>query len=366
MVHELTQRLARRGHSVLVFTTDANDERSRVPVEQKHGNGVEIIYFRNISNRLAYKFKWFMSPGIIRETSRRLGEIDLIHLHDLRTFQNAVVYSFAKNRIPYLVQAHGVLSREGRFSSLKVLYDGFFGKGILRNASRLIALNGCEADAYEQMGVPGWKVTTIPNGIDLANHNGAAAGRFRRQFELGTAPLVLYLGRIHESKGLDLLLDAFAELMVEIPEARLVLAGKDDGYLSEVRRRISRLGIGRRVTFTGFLSGREKYFAYADADVFATPRFLGFPLTFLEAMASGLPIVTTDAGDHLDIIDGEVGFVTKPDVSQFADALRTLLSNKPLRQDFGERARVLAKDYDWDLITSRLEQAYVQACGGHS
>ena len=100
--------------------------------------------------------------------------------------------------------------------------------------------------------------------------------------------------------------------------------------------------------------------AYADADVFVTPSFSGFPITFLEACACGTPIITTNNGDKLDWIDDKVGYVVKYDKDQLRDAIFKVLSDDELRRRFGGGGKRLAKEeFGWDKIVKRVEDLYI-------
>jgi glycosyltransferase involved in cell wall biosynthesis len=365
VVHQVCKRLAKRGHEVIVYATDANDKHSRLVAGYKIVDDIEVYYFRNISNWLAYQLKLFLSPQMIRAMRQMSAGVDIIHIHDLRTFQSVVTCYFAQKRIPYVLQAHGVVPNKlGWLGKLKGFFDWLFGYKILQDAARLIALNEREADDYVRMGADRDKITIVPNGVDLSQYTALPRrGLFRERYGLGDARIVLFLGRVHESKGLDLLVQAFADLAEQLPDVKLVIAGPDDGYLGFLQNMTNSLNLGSRVIFSGFLSGQEKLAAFVDADVFATPRFTGFPLTFLEVMACGLPIVTTDVGDHIEGIDGRVGYVTRFDRIQYSNSLLNILTDPRLRASLGQGARQSAENYDWDMIVSRMEAIYQKVLG---
>ena len=101
--------------------------------------------------------------------------------------------------------------------------------------------------------------------------------------------------------------------------------------------------------------------AFPDADVFVTPSFTGFPVTFLEACLCGTPIVTTGRGDLLGWIDGAVGFNTEYTPEALADAIGRLLADDILRAKFGEQARELVRTrYNWQAIVRDIETFYAK------
>lgn len=353
-----------RGHQPIVITTDANDKSSRLPAGETIIEGVKVFRHRNISNWLAYHHKIFLDPSAALKLWQARSAADVIHMHDFRTLQNVIAFFTSNTQVPYVMQAHGVVPRSGRLSSLKGAFDRLIGRRMAQNASKLIALNGREAEAYERLGVRRERIAIIPNGIDMNKYQSLPKrGTFREKYGLRQAQIVLFLGRIHESKGLDLLLEAFAHCSRKLPDARLIIAGFDDGYMDRLNTLTESLGLGQRIVIPGFLSGMDKLEAYVDADVFVTPRFSGFPLTFLEAMACGLPILTSDAGDYIEGIDNQVGFVTQPLVDEYGNTLTRLLTDIELRKRFSERAKEFAREHDWDLIVRMIEDVYGEISG---
>ena len=360
IAYKICRLLVSRGHEVTVFTTDANDGDTRLASGISRIDGMTVHVFKNISNRIAYRNKFFFAPLMIPSLRRIADHIELVHLHDLRTSLAVLVEYFSRGRYPYIVQAHGVIPiRSGGMALPKNIFDMIWGRGIIKNASGDVALNDDEANAYTRMGANPDRVTIIPNGIDLAEYqNLPPKGCFRKRHDLVGYPLVLYIGRIHESKRIDLLIKTFASLPTPLEDAKLVIAGPDDGALRSIKHLSSTLGIEERVLFIGFLDGREKMEAYTDADVFVTPRFTGFPLTFLESMACGLPILATNRGDVIKEIDGRAGLITSYGNEEFRDAMIRILTDSTLQAQLRFGARQLVLQYDWGILIGMFEELY--------
>jgi glycosyltransferase involved in cell wall biosynthesis len=124
-----------------------------------------------------------------------------------------------------------------------------------------------------------------------------------------------------------------------------------------------RLGVERNVKFAGFVEENLKPFYYRAADVFVLPSVMKtevFPLVFLEASASGLPIVVSDLDTFKCIIeDGYNGIVTKRgDENNLADAIIYLLENEEVREKMGENAKKKVDDYSWERIAEETEKVY--------
>ena len=211
------------------------------------------------------------------------------------------------------------------------------------------------------MGVPKEKIEIIPNGIDLSKYrNLPPKGSFKKKFCINDdEKIVLYLGRIHESKGLDLLAKAFSVVAKELEKVRLVMVGSDDGYRKTLLSLITNLGIREKCLLTGFVEERDKFAALVDNDVFVTPSFYGFPITFLEACVTGAPIITTTLGETLEWIDGNVGHVTLPTQTNLARAIHRIISDDELREKFSRNCRKIVKSkFSLEKVVDRLEQVY--------
>lgn len=363
--YQLSKELVKRGHEVVVYTTDTLNAKNRTAEGKEIISGITVRRFSNISNTLAYRHKIYLSPGMAMAVRKELSGFDIIHMHEYRTIQNAVIHHYAwKYGIPFIVQAHGSVLRIMKKTTLKWLYDKIWGYRLLRDATKVIALTKTEAGQYQSIGVSENKVEIVPNGIDLTEFKSLPPrGEFRRRYGLdGSQEIILYLGRIHQTKGIDLLAKGFAELPGNLNRAKLVIVGPDDGYRSALEALVKELGIEEKVLFTGPLYGKEKLEAYVDADVFVTPSFNGFPMTFLEACACGVPIVTTQAGDRLDWVHNQVGLVVPFDKGQLTGALQRMLTDEDVRQKFGRRGKALVQEqFNWQKIAGKFEEIYRKA-----
>ena len=371
IAYEISRALVQRGHEVTVYTTDADNKTSRLNSGIKNIGNMKIYYFKNISNSMAYKLKLFVSPGMMRIISREIHNFDLIHVHDYRTFQNILVHHYAiKHGIPYVLQAHGSISSSFyQKQKQKKIFDEIFGYDILRDASKVIALTSMEALQYKKKCVDEDRIEIVPNGINLLEFGDLPeSGVFRRKYSIrDDEKVILYLGRLHRTKGIDLLVKAFLDISKEIDNIRLVLVGPDDGYQSALKNLTQELKLDEKVLFSGFVTNDEKMKAFVDADVFVTPSFSGFPVTFLEACACGLPIITTNNGDKLDWIHGKVGYVVEYDKDQLREAIFRILSDGELMRKFGERGRKLVREYfSWDTIIKKIEGLYENCIKGEA
>ena len=294
---------------------------------------------------------------------REIKDFDIVYIHEYRTILGVVAYHYArKYKVPYVLQAAGSLPSDmGRMKILKKMFDLLFGYRMLHDADMLIARNKREVEQYKNMGVDEDKIEIVPAGIDLSEYvDLPKRGEFRNKYSIkDDEKIILYLGRIHKIKGIDLLVEAFADLIKELDNVRLVIAGPNDGFLSPLKKQIKDLKIDDKILLTGPLYGRDKLESYVDADVYVLPSIYEiFGITVLEACACGTPVVVTDRCGIAEIV-GKAGYVVEYDKEQLRDAIFKILNNEELRKKFSERGRkLIEKNFSWNLIAEKMEMLY--------
>jgi glycosyltransferase involved in cell wall biosynthesis len=365
MAYQISKELVKRGHDVCVYTSDAKrgNLRERVDDGFERYEGINIIHFKHISYRLIEQIGFVITPGIGKSLERMGAYFDIIHLHEPRGYQHLSVWRFAsKKKIPYVVHAHGVL-RLGQMPQR--LYDFVCGKEVLRNAAMNIALNEAEVEDYEKSGVDRDKIRVIPNGIDLSQYiKLPLRGVFKSNFGVNAdEKIILYVGRIERTKGIDFLVRCFARLVGDEHQGlRLVIAGKDDGFLGTVKSLVHNLGVADLVFFSGALSEKDKISAYVDS-VFCA--YLGqvepFGLVPLEAAACGTPVIVSKGTYMAKIVDeGKFGFSVKfGDVDGAVSVMKKLLDDN-LSNDMSSRAIDCAKQFSIQKTVDKIENLYFE------
>jgi len=364
--YDLCVHLAERGHEVVVFTTDVLDGRNRLnysgnPTEL---DGICVYRFRNVSNRLAH-MNIPIAPGVAFGIKREISRFDVISLHEYRSFMAATIALFAENEnVPFLLHPHGSITKGYGKQALKSIYDRVIGKRILASASRFIAVSNMEAGQFVNSGQPKNRIEIIPNGIDMSPYQHLPKrGSFRARYAIKEEEkVVLYLGRLHEIKGLDLLVHAYAMLVKEVAGTRLVIAGPDEGVLKPLKKLAISLGVADRVLFTGPLYGTRKTEAYVDSDVYVLPsRYEIFGNTVLEAMACGTPTIVTDSCGLAEFVS-KIGLVVRRDPWELTAAIKRSLEDEGFRRRFMKEGAILVgKEFNFDGIIDKLEKTY-QSC----
>ncbi len=364
---DLSKKLVEKGHEVTVYTTDTYNAHSRIKDYKNHEiiEGIEVFRFKNVSNRLAH-MNFPFAPGMALALRKRIEKFDIIHLHEYRSLQAIFVHSYAvKHQVPYVLQAHGALSFFYQKKSLKKAYDNFSGNQLLRDASRVIALTNSESCQCKSMGVNQSKIEIVPNGIDLSEFNNLPEkGEFRKEHSISTGEnVILFLGRIHSIKGIDLLIDAFSEIVKELDNVTLVLVGPNDGYLANLKNKIHQLNLTDKVLIVGPIYGREKLKAFVDADVYVLPSiYETFPMTILEAFACGTPVVTTESCGIADIIlSSHAGLVSRYDKNELKDNILKIILCTGLKDNLSSSGkRLVNHDLNLDRCTDLIYKIYAK------
>lgn len=359
--YEMTRHLLDRGHEITVYTIDGFSSIKKVESNKLIDvDGLNTYYFYNLLRYFPGHLE-IISPGsILNIIEKNVNNFDLIHFHDLRTSLTVITAYYAKkNNIPYIIQAHGSLITFFQKQKLKKIFDLFFGYKILNGASKVIALTRTEAEQYKKMGVDENKIEVMPNGINLSEYENLPERRgFRSKYGIkSTGKIVLYLGRIHKIKGVNLLVEAFCDLVNKMEDVKLVIVGPDDGFLSTLKTQIMDLKIGDRILFTGPLYEMDKLEAYVDADVYVLPSvYETFSVTVLEACACGTPVIVTDRCGIADVV-GKVGYVVEYNKDQLKNAIFEVLSDEGMRRRFGEKGKKLVREeFDLDEILRIYEK----------
>jgi glycosyltransferase involved in cell wall biosynthesis len=204
-------------------------------------------------------------------------------------------------------------------------------------------------------------VSVVPSPVDLTRYENKDSRRIRQEFGLDKYEVLLYIGRLAKEKGLELLINAFAMVIADRPQARLMLVG-DGPYRRALEGQVQRFGLSRQVIFTGVIPHEEipDYAAAADLFVFTSLTDTQ-GLVLVEAMAAGLPVIAVEAPGPVDILSGGGGLLVPADEDAFVQAVLGLLEDDLRRKEMGEEAFRLAQPYSISAITDRMLAVYEEA-----
>ncbi|GAC1355886.1 MAG: glycosyltransferase [Acidobacteriaceae bacterium] len=323
----------------------------------------------SLSEWPASRSQWFRNPSL-RETFKNLIQAaDGVHIHGLWEQSTAIAAPTARAlRKPYILSAHGMLEAWALTNKRlkKKIYAALFERANVRGSACLHALTHAEARDYRRFGATG-PIAVIPNGVTVPNS--ADPALFLAQHPaLQGKKILLFLGRIHYKKGLDLLIQAWSRLAANYPEAHLVLAGPDfEGTRASVEKLIQEKQLSSSVLFTGMLRNELKWSALAAAQGFVLPSYSeGLSVSVLEAMGLGLPVIVTEQCNLPEVKELEAGWQIQSEAEQLTSAIREFLSNSAeANSEIGSRGRNLVLTrYNWSTVSERMAELYRWVQGG--
>lgn len=372
-VSALAEAQAQRGDHVCVLTTDIADLRGgRLAVLEEMRNGVHVQRAPNALPRLRARYNLSTPKNFGKLLRSALSQAQVIHLHEFRTLE-ALLTLRAEPSAPIILSPHGTLSQVTGRSALKRLWDQLLGRYMARRITGVAALTEIEqheVEAYwQRFKLPPPPIRVIPNGVDEDIWKGLAQpflnddiAALRRRFDISDAPIVLFLGRLHQRKGLQYLIPAFGQALQSGTQGHLLIVGADAGMLSEVKCLIAAHSLQKRVTVTGLLEGRERIAALAAAEIFALPAIgEGLSLAAIEAAASGCALILTEGCNLPEASAHGAGMIVERTIESIAEALERLLRLPSLRHEMGAAARQWAeKNFRWSKIAGQMAQFYAE------
>ena len=292
-------------------------------------------------------------------------EFGIIHFNLVPSWINGgyMLLRFAKIREAHTVlNVHGIIQLEHKAEPAM----GSIPPKVLSNA-----LSSCKFvdrivvnSEYMRNNVVTWyginrhKIVVIPNGVDMRKFH-----ERDDQLALDGDPAILYLGRLSRIKGVDVLIQAIAKLRSELPNIKLHLVGS--GYMSDFQLIVKEKKMEKFVVFHGWAPDSMVPHYYKSADVLVFPsRYEPFGIVILEAMASGAPIIASNAGGIPEILsNGENGILFKSsDADALSKAILALHQDNNLKKKIIQGALKTVAKYSWDNVAERYVSLYENLC----
>jgi glycosyltransferase involved in cell wall biosynthesis len=362
---EIYKRLLAGGADVRLLTATPYDSSGEGEVE-----GVPVVRVRSMDLSRLLGAQVSLSPRLAGLALRLVDGFrpDVLHANSLH-FQTSIAAAFAQQRrgIPMVTTAHIGSSSElrGRIRLATGVYERTVGRYILGRSTRVIAVAPSVADHLRTLGVPADRIDVVPNGVDQTRFAPRQpAGNHDR--DPGEAPLVVFVGRLIDNKGPQLFVEALATLRDQGVGFRAALVG-DGPMEASLRSRVAGAGLAELVHFAGQSSDVPGWLA--KASVFVRPSFTeGMPLTVLEAMASGTPVVVSDIPGNTELVrDGVNGLLfSVGDATSLAGKLRRAIEDGEGAAKMAAAASETARSYTWDACAASTLKVLTQAAAGAS
>jgi glycosyltransferase involved in cell wall biosynthesis len=369
-LYNLTLQQARLGISVSVVSAQAE--------------GVPVFEARDLVSIHRVKTPYNLySLGKMRDLARQ-GKVDLVHAHATHGISYSLLRRLVLDR-PLVVHVHDTTAgavrsgeyfpfRRGFKTALKERY--IVNMALLRQrlmwrkADRLIAVCTSVANELsEDYGIPKDRIRVVFNGVDTGTFRPPSdKHQVRKELGLEGDPIVLFVGHFGLRKGSHLLLKTVPAVLKSFPQALFILVGGTPSFLASgiywntLRDIVAQSGVSERVKFVGTVPYDEVVSYYRAADLFVLPTlYEGLPKVVLEAMACGLPVVTTRVSGNTDaVVDGETGVLVDPrSVEQLRDAMLSVLSDPGMMRRMSAKGRGRAEEmFTWERAAREVSQVY--------
>jgi glycosyltransferase involved in cell wall biosynthesis len=352
VVDALAREYLAQGHEVVVMaqyprrTLVVDDHRLPYPVV-RHPRFVStwrwIGWYRHFLTALHRKFPF-----------------DVLHCHSLHPC--GYLGTLCKDRlgVSLVITSHG---SDVRSSSSRLRKPGLWERSALalEKADAAIAISRSTAEGFARLSHRA-RVVEIPNGVNFDALTAPVDRPGELDPRIRSDEFVLYLGRLHACKGVDVLTHAWAQLLAA-GKPMLVVAG-DGQQLQSLAIEAQRLGIADRVCFTGSVSGATKTWLLQNAIGTCLPsrRWEAFPLVVLESYAAGKPVIGTRIAGLQDLIrPGETGWLVPAESpAELSRAIDELLTDRAESKRLGAGARQIAAAYGWPSVAARHLELYEQ------
>lgn len=358
----LAKKGVEKGHSVTVFTTTASGEKNKVLVSgEENIEGIRVVRFSNQSVRAARQNIW-LPVRFLEILQKEIKFYNLICLHEYRTFLNIYTAKITKQyKVPYFLFAYGTLPRGNGWKKwAKMIFDDVWGKKILQKANSVFAQTDNERKEYLSLGVSADRISPFPLMVDLEEFKHLPAKQAAREkFHLSPDDFVItFLGRLHAYKGIGLLIEAIVRLKTEIPHLKLLIVGRDAGYLSIIKHKICEKNLQNFITIHPPLYEKDRLFAYCAADLFTlTPNFYEeTSLAALEALACGVTVIVTRQAAIPYLENFNCGAIINYNLSELVESVSHFYKSRQKFSVFGKQAKKLIRQkYNLDNLYGQFE-----------
>ena len=294
-------------------------------------------------------FAGLTSPTLWRWLWQHIGEYDVCHIHLARDLVTLPATAIARARgVRFVVQTHGMIDPTRRL--LAVPLDAVLTRPALRSARAVLYLTPVEREGLAAVAGPSLRLVELLNGVPSAD---PAAPSDPRE--------VLYLARLAGRKRPGAFVATAARLGSEFPDVRFALVGPDEGEGDAVKAAIAAAGPGDRLAWEGPLAPEHTLDRLRQATVYVLPSVdEPYPMSVLEAMSVGLPVVITDTCGLAGIVrESGAGLVVGPAQEELDEAVRRLLADRDGAEDMGRRGRAYVREnLGMEALARRLLGVY--------
>ncbi|MGD1949837.1 MAG: glycosyltransferase [Leptolyngbyaceae cyanobacterium] len=352
----------------IVTTNDNGSEILDVPLHKLlNYNNSQVRFFSRFSPKLSAIREFAFSFDLTKWLWRNIQEYDLVHVHAIFSYPSTIAMAIARLRkVPYITRPLGQLCEwslaQGAFK--KKLFLHLIERSNLNGSKKLHLTSYQEKSEVNKLHLSS-SGFVIPHGLDVPPKISNAHQLLRDHFKLlSDEPIILFLSRIHEKKGLEFLISALD--IIRTKRFTFILAGNGEpSYEKEIDYLIDKHTLCDRVIKTGFVEGEIKKILLQGSDLFALTSYSeNFGVSVLEALAVGTPaLVTPGVALSFEIEKYDLGYVVPQEATNIANALSRHLDSSPSEIDvISKRAEhFVSEHYKWENNASNIMDVYMEA-----
>jgi len=340
-VFDLSKRLIEDNHKVICIS-----KKSKIIADKLESS--DIPYYNLPLNGVFDLFSALRIRKIIREES-----IDIIHVHNFKTLFPIVYAKILSKKKPKIILSRHLIKK----AKNNPLYNFLYSK-----IDKIIFVSNMAREEFflSNPRIEKSKTLVIHNSIKPQEGNNHTLN-IREEYNISNkALLVTFTGRIVPDKGVDVLIKAFSQLKSE--NTYLIIAGSgEEEYLKELNKLVVESNLRSRVIFLGFVRDISSLINQSDIGVFPSVWREPFGLSIIEFMQEGKAVITTNNGAQKEyIINNETGILVEPeDVDQLSNSLETLINNKQLREEIGQKGKIyFEKELSYEQFYKKIISTY--------
>jgi len=369
---QLAKALSEAGHQIYVI--------SGIPVIAfENLNKLELqkmslcpIPIKKKPHTIGYSFEFILRAFLLIRKLHKSEGLDIVHVHSGYPYYGFLSYATKRLcKLPsvytlYCPISHEVVDVEHPAMNIRLA------RYALSKINSIIAISRNVRDSLLKIGISKEKIDVIPPPINIEKFNpDCDKGEFKLQFQ-NNWPILLFVGNLTKTKGIDILIDALPPVISKYPKVKLVMAldvqEKLTDYefhrMRELKKKINQIGIKENIMEVGLVQNIQSLMAVSDVVVtpfLSTSGPADYPISVLEAMAVGRPVIATQVGGIPEVIEsGKNGILIKPgDANELAQNILVLLKNPKLQKGLGTNAAYfIANQFNLNKIANKVQNLY--------
>ena len=266
------KELARRGHDITIYTTNSLNNKDVTSLELeppfiklRYTSSSSGLPYNETTDKVTIRrfdvsfriWSFNIIPSMFSSLAENIGNFDVIHGHVYNLFTNFIGCYYAKKyRKPFILTAHDLVISDSHPSDaklLKKLYDSTFGKYVIKNSAKLIALTESQISEYIALGADRRKIKVIPNAIELKNYGDKIINStfLERHRIKNSNKILLFVGRIEKYKHIQDVIEIMPNILKKHPKVKFIIVGEDYGFRKNLEGISKAIGVEEDVMFTG-------------------------------------------------------------------------------------------------------------------